>query len=321
MDPVKDQQPLKTQIGKTNLRTWFILSFLLTNVFSLLKSNHELYVYSWVFSRTSDGFVIRNITGLGPGPESQKSTFDLCELCGSPWNTGIDGKTLDHIDCSNYGHKCLEQTLSSYEFYICPAGPSGCKGQRDFFCSKRACKTIAPWKTYSDKYIYVRRAPNEKKSLIGKFSPIKLSLKRDTYQDLDWKMGKTWGLKIYKNGWDEGILFTLRRFKLPTIPQIPIGPNRILNPPVNWDTLPKPSPDRTVEDHLPEIFKSLYYTYAFFNTTDPDLTKDCWLRLDPRPPYFIGLGITVQLGNDDSGIKNLSVPEIKNNTHFCLWGT
>ncbi|XP_044903058.1 endogenous retrovirus group S71 member 1 Env polyprotein-like [Felis catus] len=66
-----------------------------------------------------------------------------------------------------------------------------------------------------------------------------------------------------------------------------------------------------------DTFKALYYTFKFLNATNPNITWNCWLCLNPRPPYYIGIGAPVPLGMREDQVRNLSHGQIEGH---CTWG-
>ncbi|XP_023380178.1 endogenous retrovirus group S71 member 1 Env polyprotein-like [Pteropus vampyrus] len=55
--------------------------------------------------------------------------------------------------------------------------------------------------------------------------------------------------------------------------------------------------------------------YKFVNTSNPNITDDCWFCLNLAPPYYVGLGAVAVLGSNVSTIRNLSAP----NDTVCPW--
>jgi hypothetical protein len=147
-------------------------------------------------------------------------------------------------------------------------------------------------------------------------------------QDTTWETGKTWGLRSYNKVWSvSGGLFTIiLRKGVPNSPKPrPIGPNPVLIPPV----IPKPatappmtprSATAVQERHSPGIYshtKSLPFshypiwelttkTFEVLNSSQPNLTKECWLCLNAQPPFYTGVAI---MGN-----------HTRVNLTQCSWG-
>ncbi|XP_039703508.1 endogenous retrovirus group S71 member 1 Env polyprotein-like [Pteropus medius] len=110
----------------------------------------------------------------------------------------------------------------------------------------------------------------------------------------------------------------------------PIEPNSFLNPspyrprPKHKVTTPAPSqgsthhaPRKRATPNTPQdsILKMLTAVYKFANTSNPNITDDCWLCLNPASPYYVGLGAVAVLGSNEITIRNLSAPNIT----VCPW--
>lgn len=87
--------------------------------------------------------------------------------------------------------------------------------------------------------------------------------------------------------------------------------------PVNPDSESSPC---EVPDPIPRtgILSTLDAMFRFLNKTSLNMTQDCWLCLNPEPPYYTGIGANASVGDSDGQIKNLSL----NETHgpICKWG-
>uniref|UniRef100_A0A5F4WLP6 Uncharacterized protein n=1 Tax=Callithrix jacchus TaxID=9483 RepID=A0A5F4WLP6_CALJA len=114
------------------------------------------------------------------------------------------------------------------------------------------------------------------------------------------------------SGWDKGNIFTIQRIPLPRTDR-PVGPiAEVLRPPeiiskVQIAPSPSPvtpnlSPTPSSAISIPNLFTEappdieglnllnmLSSTHHLLNQTNPDLRKDCWLCLNPQPPFYIGL--------------------------------
>ena len=109
-----------------------------------------------------------------------------------------------------------------------------CGGKADFFCKSWGCETsgTARWKP-SSSWDYIRVTANYSLAsyVPGGFDLDECTdwchLLRVTFTEpgkraLGWTKGYTWGLRIYKERYDEGLLFTIR-LKIET-PYNPLGP-------------------------------------------------------------------------------------------------
>ncbi|NXY91926.1 ENV2 protein, partial [Alcedo cyanopectus] len=56
------------------------------------------------------------------------------------------------------------------------------------------------------------------------------------------------------------------------------------------------------------LWKIMQASFGILNKTNPELTKDCWLCYNIRPPFYEGIGIT-------SKVKRMN----GSNPNQCLW--
>ena len=54
--------------------------------------------------------------------------------------------------------------------------------------------------------------------------------------------------------------------------------------------------------------------FNFLNASGPNVTRDCWLCLNPQLPYYIGMGANLTIGTQKGQIKNESSHD------SCGWG-
>uniref|UniRef100_A0A8V5GR02 Uncharacterized protein n=1 Tax=Melopsittacus undulatus TaxID=13146 RepID=A0A8V5GR02_MELUD len=111
----------------------------------------------------------------------------------------------------------------------------------------------------------------------------------------------------------EGSCFRIVKEKLPHDP-LSIGPNLVLNPPTSSEEkvapviVVTPSPDSLSETtnntvtefslsrdlELPEskdpLWNLMQASYRALNESEPNLTEECWLCYNVRPPYFEAIG-------------------------------
>uniref|UniRef100_A0A8B9NBK6 Envelope glycoprotein n=1 Tax=Accipiter nisus TaxID=211598 RepID=A0A8B9NBK6_9AVES len=173
--------------------------------------------------------------------------------------------------------------------YICPAynfGKGYCNQPGHFYCGYWGCETWASdWKTPGDKHL----------------NNITIEIKDP--EDDQWLAGKYWGIRYWEPGPDRGGIFTILKKTLPHDPH-PIGPNPVLNPVLptvssenhNYTQRTNQTFPIAVVVHESELQDPLWNmmqtSYLALNSTRPDLTEDCWLCYNARPPYFEAVGKT-----------------------------
>lgn len=161
-----------------------------------------------------------------------------------------------------------------------------------------------------------------------------------------------WELRLYVSGHDPGQLFTIQRRTLPRRFN-PIGPLRPLDKPERPSQPQHPAPAKppcspgsqssgspsptppaaTTSPTLGDLQQllntgagkpnrkllgTLDLMFSFLNRTSPNLTADCWLCLNPEPPYYVRIGAGAQLGKDASAIRNLWAESLPDG--LCMWG-
>lgn len=134
---------------------------------------------------------------------------------------------------------------------------------------------------------------------------------------IHWLRGRTWGLRLYKDGYNHGLTFHFK-LKIEPVHQQPLGPNTILAP----SHIPKPTsdPQMSVVINTPMqpnthaqqswMITTLYnpmascpitpvahwsdnlllgiivQLFSVLNASKPDLTMACWLCYDTAPTYY-----------------------------------
>ncbi|XP_049653466.1 uncharacterized protein LOC126037243 [Accipiter gentilis] len=144
-------------------------------------------------------------------------------------------------------------------FYICPAsGQPYCNYPGHYYCGYWGCETIASGWTVKtpDKYIRATWTPN---GCVPEDTGVDLAGLRDVdyvaprkkvcthikFQVLHfledvWLVGRTWGIRVYGGiPKDWGGHFLIRKIKMPH-DSLPVGPNKILNPPTFPKTTTRP---------------------------------------------------------------------------------
>ena len=148
-----------------------------------------------------------------------------------------------------------------------------------------------------------------------------------------WLAGMWWGLRLYKSGEDDGVLFSIRLREEPIDPPEPLGPGLVFPPVSVQDSrhpLPKPRVVPTTPKAVPTSPSSpgvsgtrqastqkqklmggpsalIQGTFSTLNQSNPALTEACWLCVSASPPYYEGVAF---LGNH----SNITDPT------QCPWG-
>uniref|UniRef100_A0A8V5GR10 Uncharacterized protein n=1 Tax=Melopsittacus undulatus TaxID=13146 RepID=A0A8V5GR10_MELUD len=199
-------------------------------------------------------------------------------------------------------------------FYICPAsGPSYCNYPGHYYCGYWGCETIASEigvdLTGLRDLDYVHSRDKE----------ICTRIKIQVLHPMEdkWLVGQTWGIRVYEGiPKDRGGHFLIRKIRIPHDP-LPVGPNKVLNSPTfpkkkivpTSVTTTRPNSlsvtDRTTNDTVTEsslvrdsgvskskdpLWDLMQASYRALNESQPNLTKECWLCYNVRPPYFEAIG-------------------------------
>lgn len=235
-----------------------------------------------------------------PFDTSVSLKVDLCKI-------NIPFVTTPHpqsYSCRGLTH---ERSLKGTKFYACPASsPPHCISPGEYNCAAWGCETTSSWKQ-RDPHISISLSHNSSCRYIGTCNPLKISITSPGAPF--WLKGATWGLRLYLPGPDLGTQITIQKsfiFRSLT----PIGPNQDFvlpapafppKPTISLPTSPiPPSPGLTSFPVLslsvptsppqPPLLQMLAAVHALLNVSNPADAADCWLCLDPKPPYYIGIG-------------------------------
>ncbi|XP_074134491.1 endogenous retrovirus group S71 member 1 Env polyprotein-like [Sminthopsis crassicaudata] len=318
--------------------------FFLISVLLPLALGNILYLptqYNWTLTRTNDGTVVAFNATYG----QPILYFDLCSLLGPDWNIANDWGSKNTMTWSDDEGKWNadpgcgrgvpapdehERVLLDHVFYVCPSdGPLKCQGKDQFHCGTWGCETIASWlgREGKDPNInLIRVSPKNPTCKVGSCNPMTLRIK--TWTADYWWTGKSWGLRVYSKGYDNGCYFTLQKTIL-LFPSLSIRPKPVLTDHLlegKWA-----SPSQPPVSHSPNevsnnngsgkkalhpgsldpslMLNTLDAVFAFLNQTSPNLTSSCWLCLNPAPPFFVGLGTTAVMGNNNSSIRKQSLSD------------
>lgn len=247
--------------------------------------------------------------------------------------------------CCNQHWRSLLRTQS---FYVCPGfhrarSLGWCGGKSDFFCKKWGCETTgqAHWKP-SSSWDYIKVMANYTLApyvpggqLLAECAtwchPLRISFTEQGKKATQWTKGYEWGLRMYIDAYDHGLLFTIR-LKIENPPSQSIGPNPVLarqpNPPPQPSTTRAPPTNAPLanntsamdsqfpQDEVPtavslapenRLFSLVKGAYTALNHTSPNLTRACWLCFTPQPPYY-------------EGIAQIREYNITSDHAVCPWG-
>ncbi|XP_069396461.1 uncharacterized protein [Delphinus delphis] len=251
----KNRQPAQTQ-ASTNLRLIILILLPLLTVSDF--SPHLPQRLTWqVISQTGD--VTWSISHTAPPWTWWPDLFpDVCKLAiGAPyWDLegyydqhNAPSELLTRADYSGEG--CKNQVRRSWlrtlSFYVCPGfhRPRSlnykCGGTENFYCQNWGCETTGDtyWRptstwdfiTVTANYTHTSyRGPQSvAPECSGWCHPLKISFSNPGKRDKEWINGHSWGIRFYKNGYDLGILMTLK-LKIETPAPVSIGPNPVLGP-------------------------------------------------------------------------------------------
>lgn len=232
---------------------------------------HQPQKVTWAVISTGDGKILNSTTREAvPGAWWPKLYFDLCDLARGSWDIrdwtlthegrpeckGVNGCTLPQVSnpqspgCS---HVLKRAVLRDTSFYVCPGSHrtakevAQCGGANDYYCAQWGCEQTGTGYWIKQRgNIKVRRVPQTRLAsnpLYGHCSkyrcnPIQMTITEMGKRAVDWDVGGTWGLRLYQQGHDQGLLFSIRRIVQP-IQELPvIGPIQPILPLV-------PSPRKT----------------------------------------------------------------------------
>ncbi|XP_045699509.1 endogenous retrovirus group S71 member 1 Env polyprotein-like [Phyllostomus hastatus] len=237
--------------------------------------------------------------------------------------------------CSSSLNRALWYTTS----YGCPEPPSSkrrtCGSGPDYYCKNWGCETLVERTEWTpgggqDRHIQLRREKTktpgdgwDKDCPADNCNPTVITVLNPS--DLEWKKGRTWGLRLYVRGTDPGTFFTVKQLpiqgrpllrgkgRLPPRPQPPLtrttnGPDyNITSSPENLnDSVTEGSIHKEEVTRVPtkaELGYEIYprqganalgiveKVFPLFSETQPEITESCWLCLSPRPPFYVGLGM------------------------------
>ena len=289
---------------------------------------HEPRLLTWQIITPASHQVVVQLTEQHPrGTWWPTLTVDICTLFKQ------DPRHGGRIGRPGCGSRASMKKLQDTCFYVCPAPStdrakaSQCGGQTDFFCKNWGCEQTGTchWigrnaGSSPPSLIRVKRNSTQAQCMTSSTCNLIDISFTETGKEANWEKGLMWGLRLYQEGYDNGVVFTLR-LKVETLPAIPVGPNAVLP---DQPRLPTPAPKRTLTISAVPVFAPSPLTsfssngqrllnlvegaFRVLNATDPKTTESCWLCFSSRPPYYEGLGLSADF-------KNTTSHEI------CSWGS
>ncbi|XP_058709966.1 endogenous retrovirus group S71 member 1 Env polyprotein-like [Poecile atricapillus] len=274
------------------LLSW-ILFWNLLGVYGNDRVTHE--PFEWSLIREEEQKVIQSVISSG-APTFECRLFELLS-----------------IDQPSQFLELVAKGPPRRPIYICPASNPGkgyCNYPGEFYCGYWGCETLALGFTPGggpDPYISVKWLPCTEEGICDRLG---ITVKSQTLADLGWFIGKTWGIQVWEPGKDRGGHFLIKKERIPhNLPEA-IGPNEPLKNIIEGETekkKPASSGNTTysiskekdimmlpTEHSPPEAYdtfwKIMQASFNVLNQTHPELTKECWLCYDIRPPFYEAIG-------------------------------
>jgi hypothetical protein len=132
-----------------------------------------------------------------------------------------------------------------------------------------------------------------------------------------WETGRTGSFRLYVTGRDPGTELTIWKKENRSLSaQMPTTPTQTLPGSLAPGGPPAQIPPTSRLTHR-GLFRTTDAVFRAFNATNPNLTQDCWLRLNPEPPYYVGIGVDAILGSEEQDIQNRTQTEITKSKSVC----
>lgn len=234
------------------------------------------------------------------------------------------GKDLQYgVHCSYLGAR---ERLSDTPFYVCPKDRQGhrrdCRSEREYFCAEWGCETTGTvhWLKGPPEWdlIQVQRNKSQTSGHRGWINALNISFTSvgQSYNLNKWQWGMTWGIRLYKDQHDDGLLFKIILDITDYRPPVAVGPNPVLpsqqlpekGGPLT--TTPMPASTTPAGPINPEsrdssstgrrLLRLVEGAYSFLNTSKSTLSESCWLCLTIGPPYYEGIAFRGNYSNTTS---------------------
>ncbi|XP_007489748.1 uncharacterized protein LOC103104556 [Monodelphis domestica] len=227
---------------------------------SILQGGTPGQLWKWTLTPVESPQAAQTVlSNRGPTFSVPSCTLILAEHCeGGGRSTG---KTSGMVSLEEL------KDLALMGHYICPSsnpGRSYCNQPGHYLCAYWDCVTLARdeashWTVKTDQFLGLKLIPNtgctwdwffhSPASKRARCTQLNLTVLRP--EDQGWLLGRTWGVRRYESGYDQGGFFTIRK-ELTTAP-VALGPNLILNPNPPAAPLPNnPSPANSLLSTTPQ---------------------------------------------------------------------
>ena len=198
--------------------------------------------------------------------------------------------------------------LNRKAIYACPAsnpGKSYCNYPGEYYCAYWGCETVSLGFLPGggqDEYITISWGPSgctppTYGTHSGEGTCQHLEIKILKTENTVWWIGKTWGVRMWEPGRDRGGHFLIKKERVPPDPPIGIGPNVVINNNQNKTEAVTVGPTEA-SPYITEygtLWKIIQSSFKVLNNTYPELTKECWLCYDIRPPFYEAIGSVAKI--------------------------
>nr|KAF6314921.1 hypothetical protein mMyoMyo1_008696 [Myotis myotis]KAF6319741.1 hypothetical protein mMyoMyo1_008480 [Myotis myotis]KAF6319788.1 hypothetical protein mMyoMyo1_008525 [Myotis myotis]KAF6324902.1 hypothetical protein mMyoMyo1_008353 [Myotis myotis]KAF6349116.1 hypothetical protein mMyoMyo1_011672 [Myotis myotis] len=331
---------------QTTLSSYGFAAALFLLSLPLISSNpHAPKRLTWRVMSPHTGQTAWSVTNIAPkGTWWPDLTPDLCAMAAGyrlwdlPERTveetkaGIEtrayiGKGRDlqfGVHCSYLGAR---ERLTMTQFYVCPKDRQGhrknCGSEREYFCAEWGCETTGTgyWIRGPPEWdlIQVRRNESQTSGHRGWVNALNISFTSAgrSYDLNKWRWGVTWGIRLYKDQHDDGLLFKIRLDVQDYRPPVAVGPNTVLSSrqlptkerPLATTTVAGTSPASREEQANPieletnsgqRLLGLVEGAFSSLNMSKSNLTESCWLCLTTGPPYYEGIAFQGNYTNTTS---------------------
>ncbi|XP_056656426.1 sorting nexin-10 isoform X2 [Monodelphis domestica] len=217
----------------TSLPFPLLFSPFLVCLFSILQTGIPDPSWKWTLTPMESPYAVQTIlSNHAPTFSVPSCILILAEHCeGGGKSTGFLAGPVSTEDLVLMGH------------YICPSSNPerlNCNQSGHYFCAYWDCVTLASdeatyWTVNTDQFLKLKLVSNtgctwdwffhSPASKQARCTQLNLTVQRP--KDDGWLLGRTWGVRRYESGYDQGGFFTIRKEPVP--PPVAVEPNPIVN--------------------------------------------------------------------------------------------